>query len=250
MRNDDPRSHQGTSFLKADFHIHTPESMCYGDLSATPERVVDAALAAGLAAIAITDHNTFAGVDAVREIARANGLVVFPGAEFSTREGHVLALFDSEASIAQLNGLLSRVGVSALASGDGSIPTRDGMEAVLRKIVDAGGIAVAAHIERWPTGFLQTNESRRVKMRIHGNECLSALEITQPENKRLWNMGQVRNYPKRYACVQGSDAHALEDIGRRPTYLRLPSIDLEGLRVALEEYETRVRFPEEMPRQR
>jgi hypothetical protein len=45
-------------------------------------------------------------------------------------------------------------------------------------------------------------------MRIHDNKYLNALEITVPQSKSLWNSGQVRNYPKKYACIQGSDAHA------------------------------------------
>ena len=59
----------------------------------------------------------------------------------------------------------------------------------------------------------------------------------------------MRGYPKKYACIQGSDAHALDEIGRRPTYLKLPSLDLQGLRLAFSDYENRIRFPEEMPEQ-
>ena len=139
-----------------------------------------------------------------------------------------------------------RAGASAAAMGDGAFTMDNGIEDVFRKIDEHGGIAIAAQIERWPTGFLQTIESRRAKMRIYSNEYLTALEITQPQNKGLWNRGQVRGYPKRHACIQGSDAHALDEIGRRPTYLILPSLDLRGLRLAFDEYESRIRFPEEM----
>jgi hypothetical protein len=89
-----------------------------------------------------------------------------------------------------------------------------GIEEVFQKTEDWGGVAIAAHIERWPSGFLETNETRQAKMRIHSNKYLSALEITVPQNKNLWNAGQVRGYPKKYACIQSSDAHALEEIGR------------------------------------
>jgi predicted metal-dependent phosphoesterase TrpH len=233
-------------FMKVDFHIHTPESQCFSDGLVTPLQVVDAALAAGLQAIAVTDHNTFQGVDRVRDAGRRIGLTVFPGAEFSTASGHVLALFDPEDAILRLEALLDAVGVSPAARGDGAAFVRDGMQDVVRKIDESGGLAIAAHIERWPTGFLQTNERAKLKARIHGSPHLTVLEITQPQNKGLWNRGEMKGFPKRYACVQGSDAHALDDIGRRHTYARLPSLDLQGLRTAFNEHEDRIRFPEEM----
>jgi PHP family Zn ribbon phosphoesterase len=241
-----PSNSTGERFVKVDFHIHTPESKCYSDLLTTPQQIVDASLAAGLDAIAITDHNTFKGVDAVSKLGQGKGLVVFPGIELSTEHGHFLALFDPETSTSQLDDFLDYVGGSEAGRGDGTVPVSDGIKDVLRKIDERGGIAIAAHIERWPTGFLQTTKSRRSKMRIHGNEYLTALEITQPQSKGLWNTGQVRDYPKRYACIQGSDAHALDEIGRRPTYMKLPSLDLRGLRLAFNDYESRIRFPEEL----
>jgi hypothetical protein len=87
-----------------------------------------------------------------------------------------------------------------------------------------------------------------VKRAIHGSDHLSALEITVPQNKGLWNAGDVRGYPKQRACIQGSDAHALEDIGRRPVYIRMRDITLDALRVALRAHETEVAFPGELCR--
>ena len=42
-----------SSFRKVDLHVHTPRSMCYSDKSVTPQQIVDAAVAAGLEAIAV-----------------------------------------------------------------------------------------------------------------------------------------------------------------------------------------------------
>lgn len=241
-----PHSIAAEKFIKVDFHIHSPESKCYNDPLATPEQLVDASLEAGLEAIAITDHNTVRGVGRIRELGREKGLAVFPGVELSSRGGHVLALFDRETPISWLDDFLHDVGVSEAVGGDGSVLIRDWIEDVFRKVVEWGGIAIAAHIERFPTGFLQTTERRRVKMRIHNSEYLTALEITQPQNKGIWNRGEVKGFPGKYACIQGSDAHALDEIGRRASYLKLSSMDLEGLRRAFNDYETRIRLPEEM----
>ena len=247
MRQDKLPSDSLEGFLKVDLHIHTPESRCYGDTYTTHRQIVDAAVAAGLDVIAVTDHNTFRGVEPVSEAASRDSIAVFPGTELTTPDGHLLALFDIGTPIARLQEFLTSAGVSPGAAGDGSVTTQQGMEDLLEKIARWRGLAVPAHIERWPTGFLQSNRSRQAKIAIHSSPHLSALEITQPENKELWNTGGMRNYPLRHACVQGSDAHDPEEIGRRPTYLSLPSIDLDGLRTAFAEFEARIRFPDEMP---
>jgi hypothetical protein len=124
--------------------------------------------------------------------------------------------------------------------------TESGIEEVFQKIHERGGVSIAAHIERWPSGFLETNEPRRVKMRIHGNSYLSALEITVPQNKSLWNAGQMRGYPRKHACIQGSDAHAPEEIGRRLVYIQMEPVNLDGLRSAFFDHQTRIVFPEEL----
>ena len=147
----------------------------------------------------------------------------------------------------RLRDFLDYIGVSREGWGDAITMTNGGIEEVLRKIDDRGGIAIAAHIERWPSGFLETNEPRRVKMSIHGNKYLSALEITVPQNKSLWNAGQVRGYPKKYACIQGSDAHALNEIGRRSVYVQMEKVGLEALRLAFRDYEAKIVFSDELP---
>ncbi len=228
-------------------HIHTPKSICYSDQSVTPEQTVDAALATGLQAIAITDHNTVEAIDDIRYIAVKKGLFVFPGIELSAKGGHVIAIFELDTPVARLQDFLDYLGVTREGWGDATTMTGYGIEEVFQKIEEQGGIGIAAHIERWPSGFLETNEPRRVKMRVHGNEHLNALEITVPQNKGLWNAGQVPGYPKKYACIQGSDAHAVDDIGRRPVYIQMEPVGLAALRSAFLDYETKIMFPDELP---
>ena len=79
-----------------DLHTHTNES----DGSCTPLELVDHALAMGLEALAISDHDTFAGYDLAVEPARSYGLDLVCAIELSTRMTgdkrrtvHVLAYF-------------------------------------------------------------------------------------------------------------------------------------------------------------
>jgi len=233
-------------YRKLDLHVHTPKSACYSDMAVTADEIVDAALADGLEAIAITDHNTAAGIEELRYAATERGLCIFPGIELSTVGGHIVTLFSPDTPAEEIEEFLGYVGVEREGRGDAIVQAKGDTAEVLEKIVERGAIAIAAHVERWPSGFLESNQSRSVKRAIHNSEFLSALEITIPQNKGLWNTGKMRGYSKPYACVQGSDAHALEEIGRRPVYVRMPEITLDSLRAALQDYQSKVAFPGEL----
>jgi 3',5'-nucleoside bisphosphate phosphatase len=71
--------------VNADLHVHTT----FSDGLYPPAEVVRRARAAGLDLIAITDHDTAAGVDAAVAAGRACGLRVVPGIEFSAERGRV-----------------------------------------------------------------------------------------------------------------------------------------------------------------
>jgi 3',5'-nucleoside bisphosphate phosphatase len=64
-----------------DLHTHTNES----DGTYSPEQLMEAAKKIGLEAIAITDHDTFAGYDAALPFARRIGIDLICGIELSTR---------------------------------------------------------------------------------------------------------------------------------------------------------------------
>ena len=78
----------------ADFHIHSALSPCASD-EQTPRRIVGQALAAGLAVIAITDHNSAANCPAILQY-NSPDLLILPGMELQTREEiHIICLFGS-----------------------------------------------------------------------------------------------------------------------------------------------------------
>lgn len=88
-----------------DLHLHST----YSDGSDTPEAIVARACAVGAAAIAITDHDTVAGVAPGRAAAEAAGLGFLSGVEISAghkyREIHVLGLGVDEAEVRLVRGL-------------------------------------------------------------------------------------------------------------------------------------------------
>jgi len=104
---------------KADLHIHTTHSF---DGTASVREVLESAAQAGLDVIAITDHNEIrAGLEA-RELASEYDLQVIPGAEVSTREGHLVALFVEQ-----------------------PIPAGLSLVETLLRVGEQGGIGIAAH---------------------------------------------------------------------------------------------------------
>jgi len=234
------------SYRKLDLHIHTPHSLCYGDMAVRPQQIVEAALVFGLDAIAITDHNGVEGIDGVRKAAAGEALVVFPGVELTTRSGHFLALFNIDAPVARLRDFLDSAGISREHWGDAAEMVAVETEDVFRTVTEYGGLVIAAHIERWPSGFLETKEPRSTKMAIHASLYLSALEITVAQNRRLWENGQMRGYPRKHACIQGSDAHSPTEVGRRPFLARMDEISLAGLKSAFASPDTAIAFPDEL----
>ena len=81
----------------ADLHTHTS----YSDGALTPEALIQLAAKNGLQTLAITDHDTIAGVAEARELGKRYAMDIIPGIELGThfdgREYHILGyLFDVE----------------------------------------------------------------------------------------------------------------------------------------------------------
>jgi predicted metal-dependent phosphoesterase TrpH len=77
----------------ADLHVHTT----YSDGALSPAEVVEAARAAGLSYVGITDHDSIEGISQAVAAAKSRSVQVVPGVEISTRmdnrEVHILGLF-------------------------------------------------------------------------------------------------------------------------------------------------------------
>src|SRR5919202_1382554 len=87
--NGDPLADR--DWIVCDLHMHTSWSH---DCAIPPAALVEHAAAAGLGAIAVTDHNTLGGALEAVEQARGGELVVVPGEEVKTDgQGEVIGLF-------------------------------------------------------------------------------------------------------------------------------------------------------------
>lgn len=133
-----------------DLHAHSTAS----DGSRAPADVARAAKAAGLAAIALTDHDTLAGVDEARATGEQIGIRVIAGVELSAVEGdqetHVLGLHiadkaDLERRLTDVRNMrVTRAERMVKRLNELGYPVT--MEAVLKEA--AGGAVGRPHVSR------------------------------------------------------------------------------------------------------
>ncbi len=90
----------------ADLHIHTCLSPC-ADLTMSPKRIVEQAMAKKLDIIAICDHNSAENVHATLRTVSDKKITVLCGMEVtSTEEVHLLALFDEVKRVLNLQEIV------------------------------------------------------------------------------------------------------------------------------------------------
>lgn len=95
--------------LLCDLHTHS----IFSDGTFTPEQIIDSSIATGIAAVALTDHNTVDGISRFLSYAEHKDIDAIAGAEFSVdyegRELHLLGLFLPEASFPEISALMINV---------------------------------------------------------------------------------------------------------------------------------------------
>ena len=241
----------GAQWVKADLHVHTPASSDIDEKwkTATPADVVRIATEKGLDVIGITDHNTAAWCDLVRLAAAGTDLVVFPGVEISTPQGHLLALFNNDVPSSHIEDLLVTVGISRDEFGCLDVATEHGIVGVSAAITKVGGVAIAAHADG-DRGFLKMIQVGSERERAYVTPDLRAMEILDTSSRNDHQSGA--RYHRRMTCLQssdcwpkGADRHQLDGMGYRYSFLKMGERSISGLKLALIDPEIRVRLPKD-----
>jgi predicted metal-dependent phosphoesterase TrpH/glycosyltransferase involved in cell wall biosynthesis len=170
-------------FLLCDLHLHTEHSF---DCAVPVLELLDHAEASGIGAIAVTDHNAFAGAQEAAELARERRLVVIPGEEVKTQSGEVIGLFLQE-----------------------EIPRGLTMEETIAAIRDQGGVVYLPH----PFDRLHTIPDASTLHRL-----LAEIDVFEVYNARLLFEGmndEALRFARKYNLTMGagSDAHVLQGVG-------------------------------------
>lgn len=264
----------GARFFNADLHIHSfGGSHDVKDASMTAAAIIDAAVAGDIGLIAITDHNSDMNTKASIDYAEKykGKLLVLPGVEITTGNGHLLAYF-SPTDFANVGKLLAKISLVGDA-GDQNCHTSMSMADVIGQVESLRGVCIAAHVDRDKTGF----ETIAVgyphwKRDIIMSPGLYALEHddvatlswysddddSTPQGIERRKIAATRSdLPTTVgrpllAHVQGSDAHTLKDFkagraGKLLTRFKMDELSFEGFRTALADPEARVRATATIP---
>lgn len=90
-----------------DLHTHSH----FSDGTASPAEIISEAISGGLTAVALTDHNTVAGLPEFLQAAEGNDILAIPGVEISTgylgKELHIVGLFLNSSHFGQITDYLS-----------------------------------------------------------------------------------------------------------------------------------------------
>ena len=227
----------GARWWRVDLHAH---SWASGDFSrpngAEPDWTawVEAAAGAGLDAIAITDHDTAAGISAIQDAAGtvADAPIVLPGVEIRAGGGvHLLAVMDPACGPEHIADLLSRAGVPVDTRGQDSARSRLTVEQILDEF-GKDALVLGAHVNG-PKGILQALGGQE-RLGVLGNPNLAGVEVDPTADvDESWLDGSKSEIGRRVSQVWASDAHSLEEMGRRFTWMKMTCPDMEGLRLAL-----------------
>ncbi len=180
---------------RVDFHTHTGHSK---DSLLPAGRLLEAAARRGLAAVAITDHNSLGGALQARDLAERQaeqfrGVRVLPGTEVMTAEGEIIALLVRE-----------------------EIPRGLTPEETIRRVRDQGGLVLLPHpFDRIRGSRLRRGAVERVAHLLDAVEVLNARTTLGRDNEEARTFARAHGL----ASVAGSDAHTAGEVGA--AYLEL-----------------------------
>ena len=239
----------GARWWKCDFHLHSPGSYDFKDKDkVTAADWVASVLARGVGAVGVTDHNTGAFVAAIQEAAAltpSTQIVVFPAVEMTVSPGiHLLILFDTNKSGDAVTALLGRCQIPDDKMGERDACASCSVLDALKWAVERGAICIAAHADD-KKGLLKEMAAGRSLVEIVTSDYLHGVEANIGDADLLKHIdGSKADYVRplgRLPVMTFSDAHALDEIGRRHTWVKMSFPTLDGLRLALQDGNLSVR---------
>nr|WP_291774710.1 PHP domain-containing protein [Castellaniella sp.] len=245
-------------------HIHSfgdGGSYDVTDATMTPEGIVDTAIAEGLDLIAITDHNRITNVRRALKYAEGRNLLVVPGVELSTPQGHLLVYFEMAD---QLQRFFGKLNIS-----DDQKACHNTIPQCLRAAAEFSGFGICAHIEMDSGLEKAAPKFDAFKQEVFNCPNLLGLEIAHASNSTLFSHDDADANRRNCAVarcaalgleegvelakVMSSDAHTLNALGRnasgnrRLTRLKMEALTFASLRIALMDATARVRLEDLIP---
>jgi len=254
----------GALFHRADLHVHSfgpGGSYDVTDAAMTPEAIVDTAVKENLQVIAITDHNAVGNVR--RAVAHAKGkpVLVLPGVELSTPQGHLLIYCPTPELLETFLGKLDIAADKKTCSNP--------ISQCLKAAEAFGGFGICAHIDL-DAGLEKANPKfDAFKQQIFDSPNLLGLEIANAAACDWFTPADANADRKHCATlraqrlghedghdltkVMSSDAHSLGALGknaagnRKLTRFKMAALTFDSLRIALVDGAARVRLEDLIP---
>ncbi len=169
-------------FWRVELHCHTRASF---DSLTKPEEIIRACQEKGIDRIAITDHNTMAGIAELQALAPE---LIIPGEEIKTQEGELIGWFMTE-----------------------EVPRGLPLEETIGLLRAQGAVIGVPHpLDSLRMGSALGRESlMRIIAQVDALEVLNARCLRQTDNDEA--MALAKAYGK--LMTAGSDAHAAREIG-------------------------------------
>lgn len=255
----------GARFFRADLHIHSyGASHDVNDVSMTPDAIVQTAKNEGIDLVSITDHNEIGNVEAALHAATRLNVLVIPGVELSTSDGHLLCYLPTLEALQRFHA-----SVAIVDRGTQNSRCQTAILECLNLLRSFGGFGVLAHVDV-KSGFeTEVPGASPHKVDVLCHAALLGIELKQPSspifyaegdpNSERVRIGKLRidrlqlGSKQHLARVQNSDAHALKFLGRnaaqdrKVTRYKMDAPSFVGLRIALENGDARVRMEEQIP---
>ncbi len=225
--------------VKVDLHNHSCLSPCGND-DLTPALLAVEAMEQGISILALSDHNSARNLPPFKQACELCSIMALFGIEVTTvEEVHVLTLFEKLEDAMQFGSfieyLLPPIKNDPHLFGNQLVVNLEGevVEKVEKLLISTSGISfsdvieealsrdalvIPAHIDRFANSAL-------ANLGFLPNLPYSALEaIRLPVGAETYNK----------TILTASDAHRLEEVGRRSCYLEMEELSFEALKMALE----------------
>jgi predicted metal-dependent phosphoesterase TrpH len=183
--------------MKVDMHVHTIYS---GDSISSVQDILDACKRTGMDGVVVLDHNSTRG--GREALAKKSDILVIPGIEVSSADGHILAF----------------------NVGD-EIPRDLTVEETIDRIHSQGGVAAAAHPYRVWSGL---GESNVIGKKFDAIECQNG-RSTRRGNRKAADLANQMMRPR----TGGSDSHEPETVGKSYTVFPDDCTDVDAVMKAL-----------------
>lgn len=217
----------------------------------------------GINVIALCDHNSVAYVETVRQVLGEENITVFPGFEIASTEGiHVLCLFNPNAEVADLDHLLTELGLppkERWTNGEGKAPRQSPLvfPQILERVQrQRQGLCIAAHIDRENGLLHECAKTTRVQYFTDPN-LLAAQIAGRREDLMDFYRKIVDNEFTHYyrqqpvALLNCLDVYNLKDLDKPEcsTWIKMSSPSIAGLWQACLDPDSRLRLlSEEIPK--